>query len=137
MKVVGFNFTKISVEKLKESSADFKIKTGIEVPEINPVKANILKGEDELIEVKFLYNVDYTPSIAKVELAGGIVFSLKPKMAKQILKDWKKKKLNDDFKWGLFNIISRKSSLKALELEDELNLPLHIPMPSFKKPQNE
>ena len=137
MKVIGFNFTKISVEKLKESGGDFKIKTGIEIPEINQVKENILKGNEELIEAKFIYSVNYTPDIAKVELEGGIVFSLEPKLAKQILKDWKKKKLNEDFKYALFNIISRKSSLKALELEDEMNLPLHISMPSFKKPQNE
>lgn len=136
MKVVGFNFTKISVEKLKESISDLKIKTGIEVPEINQVKANILKGKEELIEVKFTYNVNYTPDIAKIELEGGIVFSLEPKLAKEVLKDWKKKKVNEDFKIGLFNIISRKSSLKALELEDELNLPLHIPMPSFKRAQD-
>jgi hypothetical protein len=137
MKVVGFNFTKMSVEKLKEGDGEFKIKTGIEVPEINPVKVNFLKGEEELIEAKFLYTVNYTPDIAKVELEGGIIFSLESKLAKQILKDWKKKKLNENFRVGLFNIISRKASLKALELEDELNLPLHISMPTFKKSTDE
>jgi hypothetical protein len=29
----------------------------------------------------------------------------------------------------MFNIVLKKSTIKALELEDELNLPYHIPIP--------
>ena len=136
MKVIGFNFTKISIEKLSESNEKLKINTEIDVPSIHSVKTNLFKGKDEIIEAKFIYNVNYDPEIAKVQLGGMIVFSLEPKLAKQILKDWKKKQITEDFKLVLFNVISRKSALKALELEDELNLPLHVPMPSIRKAED-
>jgi len=33
----------------------------------------------------------------------------------------------------LFNIILKKSTLKALQIEEELNIPLHMQLPSLKK----
>ena len=133
MKVVGFSFSKISIEKLKNNKGQIKIGTEIDVSNINPLKTDIFKGKDELIEAEFLYRVNYNPDIAKVELKGIIVFSLEPKLARQILKEWKSKKMPEDFRIFLFNVVMKKSTLKALELEDEMNLPLHIPIPSFKK----
>ena len=136
MKVLGFSFNKISIERLKNNQENLKINTEIDVPEITSLKTDLFKGKDEVIEAKFVYNVKYNPEMAKVELAGSVIFSIEAKRAKQILKDWKKKKISEDFRLTLFNVILRKSTLKALELENELNLPLHIPMPSFKKPQD-
>jgi len=34
---------------------------------------------------------------------------------------------------SLFNIILRKCHVKALELEEDLNLPLHVQMPSLQR----
>ena len=136
MRVIGFNFTKISIERLKdtlEPSEQLKISTQIDVPELKDVKSDILKTKEEILAAKFVYGVNYDPGFAKVELEGKILMALDPKTAKEVLKQWKKKKMPDDFRILLFNVILKKSSLKALDLEEELNLPLHMPMPSFKK----
>ena len=137
MRVIGFNFTKISIENLKQITKGFKINTEIDVPEIKSVnlKASPIKTKDEPIEVKFIYSVNYEPDFVKVRLEGNILFSIDSKTAKEILKQWKSKKMPEDFRLLLFNVILKKSTLKALYLEDELNLPLHTPMPSFKKPK--
>ena len=138
MKTIGFNFTKTSAEKLKEPSElkeQVKINTQIDVPELTEVKTHVLKTKEELIGAKFVYGVNYEPGFAKVELEGRILVSVEPKIAKEVLKQWKKKKMPEDFRLLLFNVILKKSSLKALHLEEELNLPLHMPMPSFKKEQ--
>ncbi len=138
MRIIGFNFTKISIEKLKEASElkeQLKVNTKIDVPELKEVEAGILKTKEDIISAKFTYGVDYDPDFAKVEIEGRILITVEPKIAKEILKQWKKKKMPDDFRIFLFNIILKKSSLKALHLEEELNFPLHIPMPSFKKEQ--
>ena len=139
MRVVGFNFTKISIENLKQVTKGFKINTEIDVPEVKSVnlKASPIKAKDELIEAKFIYSVNYEPGFVKVRLEGNILFSAEAKEAKDILKQWKSKKMPEDFRLLLFNVILKKSTLKALYLEDELNLPLHTPMPSFKKPKEE
>jgi len=138
MRIIGFNFTKISIEKLKEPSElkeQLKINTQIDVPELTEVKSHILKTKEEIIGAKFTYGVNYKPDFAKVELEGRILVAVEPKVAKEIFKQWKKKKMPEDFRLLLFNVVLKKSSLKALYLEEELNLPLHMPMPSFKKEQ--
>ena len=42
------------------------------------------------------------------------------------------KNLPEEFRLSVFNLILKKSSLKALQLEEELNIPLHIAMPFLK-----
>jgi len=133
MRIIGFNFDKISGEKLSDKFENIKINTKIDISEIDPIKTDFLKGKEELIRVKFSYNINYDPDFAKIELIGNIILSIEPKIVKDILKQWKDKKMSEDFRIPLFNIILRKSNLRALQLEDELNLPIHIPFPSLKK----
>ncbi len=133
MRIVGFNITKISAEKLKEISKDLKINTNINITDIFELKSEMLKSKENLLGAKFTLKIDYTPEIAKIEVSGILAVLLDKKFSKEILENWKKKKILDDFQAPLFNIVLKKASLKALELEDELNLPLHLPFPSFKK----
>ena len=133
MKIIGFNFNKINVEKLKEPVEGMKINTNISIPELKEIKQTILKTKDDTIGVKFVYTIDYSPEIAKIEFSGSILINIESKLTKEILKQWEDKKMPDDFKIVLFNLILRKSNVKALQFEDELNLPLHINLPSLKK----
>ena len=140
MRVIGFNFTKISIEKTKEPAEvieKLNTKTKIDVPEIKEIKSHLLKTKDELLGVSFAYQVTYEPEVAKINLEGKILFSADAKAVKEILKQWKKKSMPEEFRLLIFNIILKKSTLKALHLEEELNLPLHMPMPSFKKEEKE
>ena len=137
MKIISFNFNKINIEKNSDKIENLKINTNINISEITKIKQDFLKIKEELIKIKFIYNVDYNPHFAKIELRGDILFAIEQKMAKNILKQWKNKKISGDFKIALFNIILKKSNLRALQLEDEMNLPLHIPLPVIKKQANE
>ena len=136
MRVVGFNFTKISIEKLKDEAKSIKINTDISVSEIKRSASRLFKTNEELLEAKFSYKVNYEPDFVEVGFAGRVLLAVEPKMAKEVLKQWKNKKMPEDFKFLLFNMILRKSALKALNLEDELNLPLHLPLPSLKKSED-
>ena len=133
MRLVGFNFTKVSIEKFKEAVNELKFNTKIDISSIEPLKSDLIKVRDEPIKINFVYSVLYEPEFAKVELAGTMILSVEPKMARDILKGWKDKEMNEDFRIFMFNIILRKSNIKSLELEDELNLPPHIPLPSLNK----
>jgi len=140
MRVIGFNFTKINIEKTKEPSEVIeKLSTNIKIdlPEIKEIKSHILKTKDELLGISFAYRVEYEPEVAKINLEGKIILSADSKTVKEILKQWKKKSMPEDFRLLVFNIILKKSTLKALHLEEELNLPLHMPLPSFKKEEKE
>ena len=132
MKLLGFNFTKIQVEKLKERVDGLKIGTRIDVSEINEAKTGILKTKDEILSIKFKYGLDYEPGMAKLDLEGNLVISLESKEAREVLKQWKDKKMPESFRMTLFNLILRKASLKALQLEEEMNLPIHLQLPTLK-----
>ena len=136
MKFIGFNFNKISVERLSNKLEKIKINTKIDISKIEPLKTDIFDKKEEIISVGFTYNIDYVPDFAKIELAGDVLISAESKTTKKILKDWKDKKMDEDFRTFLFNIILRKSNLKALQLEDEMNLPIHLPFPSLKREEN-
>jgi hypothetical protein len=133
MRLIGFNFTKISVERLKDITENLKFNTKIDISSIEPIHSNDFKVKDEPLKINFVYSVFYEPEFAKIELAGSIILSVEAKIAKEVLKGWKDKQLTEDFRISMFNIILRKANIKALELEEEVGLPTHLPLPSLNK----
>jgi len=136
MKFIGFNLTKINAEKLSDNFKTAKISTKINITSIDPVESNFFK-EEGLLRVKFTYSIEYSTNAAKVEISGDILLSTEKKQAKEITEGWKDKKISEDLRILIFNLILKKANVKALELEEQLNLPLHIPMPSLKKGKKE
>lgn len=137
MKFVGFNFSKISIEKKSDSFKDLKINTNIDILDVKEAKNNILKQKEEIVIVKFTYNVDYQKNIATIDIEGTVAVALDSKAAKDLIKQWKDKKLSEDIKMPIFNVILRKSTIKAFELEDQMNLPLHThSIPVIRKHDN-
>lgn len=137
MRLVGFGFKKISVEKKKDSTEDLKIGTRIDISGIEEIASDLIRKEESVVKVGFEYSVDYQPDIAKVELSGTVLLAFDKKEASEIVSNWKNKKMSEDFRITMFNFILRKSNIKALELEEQMNLPLHVPMPSVKKQKKE
>ena len=137
IKVIGFNFRKIGVEKTSEVVKDLKINTKIDIADIAEAKADFVKDDEKVLRVKFTYVIEYNPKIANITLEGNIILNADKKEAKEIVDSWKDKKMTEAFRISLFNMILRKSNVKALQLEEEMNLPLHIPFPSLKAAKKE
>ena len=135
MKILGLNFTKLNAEKFSVETKGVKIGTHIDLSEIREVKADFFSSKERVLGIKFSYEIDYEHNFAKIKLAGNILVSTDETNFNKILEGWKEKNLPDDFRLSIFNLILKKSSLKALQLEEELNIPLHIAMP-FLKPQD-
>lgn len=133
MKFIGFSFNKISIEKFSDKVENLNINTKIDISDIEAVQTDFLDKKEEIINIKFNYNIDYDPDFAKINLTGNVLLSDQSKIIKNILKEWKDKKMSEDFRISLFNVILRKSNIKALQLEDEMNLPLHLPFPKLQK----
>ncbi|MFH1431024.1 MAG: hypothetical protein ABIG37_00965 [Nanoarchaeota archaeon] len=133
MKLIGFNFNKINIEKFSDDLKNLKIDTSLNISDIKELKQGIFKAKEDLILLDFKFTVDYSPKIAKLDFEGRIIFSLESKKAKEILKNWEKKKINDEFRIIAFNLILRKASIRALQLEEEMNLPPHLTLPLIKK----
>lgn len=132
MKLIGFNINKINAERKENNFSDLKIENNIQIEEILSTKSDIFKKDEEIIQFKFLYKLNYKPDIASISFSGNILLLVDSKEAKNILKEWESKNISEEVKLAVFNIILRKTSIKSLELEDELNIPLHINIPSLK-----
>jgi hypothetical protein len=133
MKIVGFNFRKLNIEKTSDKFESLKINTNIDITNVKQIKPEIFQSKEEIVEVEFDYFINYDPDIAKLSLSGTILVMAESKIIKDFIKQWKQKKLPEEHRILIFNVILKKSNLKAMQLEDELNLPLHIPLPSVKE----
>ena len=141
MRLLGFDFTEISGEKKGPIKKDYSTNTNVDISEVVEEKTEFLK-DLEVIKVSFNFLVEYLSkekkesNLGKVSLKGHLIFSAGEQEAKDLLKSWKnnkdEKKIHPQFRIPLFNLIIRKCTPKAIDLEDSLGLPFHIPFPQVK-----
>ena len=65
MRIIGFNLSKISVEKQEKLDGKLEIKQNVNVDSIEKQKIDISK--EEALKIEFTFSVDYEPKFAKVE----------------------------------------------------------------------
>ena len=139
MPIVGFNFERVSGEKKNIITKEVKIRNNASITNILEEKLPIEGSKGEVLKFTFEYITSYEPEIGEIELKGHILYLDDTKKIKEILKSWKKdKKIPQELMQQLLNIIIRRSSIKALTLSEELNLPPQIPLPKLTplKPEN-
>ncbi len=136
MRLIDFKFEKICGEKKEEQVRDFKLQSNIDLKTIQSIKDKKSKMEGDLLEIKFGYSIKYS-EFAKIELEGKLVIKAEESESKDILKEWKNKKLPEEFKFIIFNLILTKSNVRALQMEDELKIPYHISLPKLENKKKE
>ena len=130
MRIIGFTFNKISIERKKEIKGKLEIKTNLNISEITKEAAELVK--EDVLKFNFSFDVLYEPGFISIRFEGSVLVIVPPDKVKEILKHWKKKKILEYARIPLFNFILTKCNLKALGLEEEFNLPLHIPLPKLQ-----
>ncbi len=136
MRLIGFNFTQIAAERKNTLQPGMNINTNLEFTDVQEEKVDMLKDKTPL-KVSFSQTVIYSSpkeakkqeEFAKITFAGSMLIAASSEDAKELLKSWKKKEVPSGIKIPLFNIILTKCSVKALQLQEELNLPLHPQLP--------
>lgn len=136
MQIIGFNFIKVSGEKfLNEKKSvsvqDRKITTNIEFTNVEKEKFDLLN--EEVVRVNFSFTISYEPKVAEITFKGFLVLKLDKKEMTSLLKDWKDKKIPPEMNLVLLNLVLQKSTVKALQMEEELNLPPHFSLPKISK----
>ncbi len=145
MNIIGFNYAKILAGRSLTFKAPYTIDTNIEFISIEKEKNELLK-DAEILPTQFKFSLTYyeTDEKAKdkrgqkqgeVVFEGTLLLSATKDESKDLLKSWKKKEIPQHLRQPLFNTILRKCTLRALSLQEELNLPSHINLPllEFKK----
>jgi hypothetical protein len=135
MRIIGFNLTKIAIERKEEIQGQLNINQNIDIKDVKKEKVPI--SEDEAIKINFNLQIDYSEDSAKVNFEGHVVLLPTKEELTKFLDSWKNKQIPEDSKIPLFNFIMNKCNIKALTLEDDLNLPTHIPLPKLNPKQEQ
>jgi len=129
LKLLGFTFTKFLAQKNPDFKGKLDILSNINILSLEKQKLDLINGE--AVKINFDFTLDYKDS-GKLEILGNLMLMFDAKTQKQVLEEWKDKKLPNDIRLAILNIILQRSSLKALQLEEEVGLPLHVQLPRLK-----
>lgn len=133
MTVVGFALSKILIERKEAMTGKIEVKSKLHVKNMKKEDVKLMEGKD-VIRFDFDYLISYEPSLAKIDMSGHILYMVDPAMTKDIIKSWQKNEsLPEDIKLAVYNTIFHKCNIKALELEEDFNLPPHLQLPYIRK----
>ena len=129
MPIIGFNFDKIQVEKLKNPIGKIEIKNNLGIMGLELEKINV-EGINEAVKFMFEFSLIYEPEIGNIIINGHLLYSDDLKKMKEIVKDWKKeKKIAPNLLKDLLNNVIQRCHIRSLVLAQEVNLPTHINLP--------
>ena len=126
MRIIGFNLTRILVEKQEKFVEKLQVNQSINIKNISEEKIPIT--DNKALKIAFNLSVVYSENCAKLEFEGTILALSEKDELKKILDSWKNKNIPENIRVPLFNFIMDRCNVKALYLEDELGLPFHVPM---------
>jgi len=134
MPFIGFNFDKISAErKVDEVKGNINVKHSFNIKDVREEKINLDKRQD-VLKFTFDFSLNYEPGLGNIKIEGHLLYIDEQKKMNEMVKGWKKeKKISPEIIQGLFNTIITRSNIKALQLEQDLNLPPHLPMPKLAR----
>ena len=142
LKILGFHIRGINAQKEQQPIQNASISTNITFNDIQSELTKSIKNHS-IIAISFTFRVEYNSSdkqkkksgepLAFVELSGVVPCATTEDEAKKLINDWKDKKISQEIRIPLYNFILAKCSIKALQIQEEINLPPHFPLPSIKE----
>ena len=135
MPIVGFNLTNIQAEKKNQINEDTKISINSKLGITDLKKEDLPTGKTKTKGLKFdfEFSLEYQPNIAKIIINGFIYFMDDSANIEELVKNWQKnKKLPVEIQQQILSMVILKTTIKALSLEQEINVPPHIPFPSVQ-----
>ncbi|MBI2141506.1 hypothetical protein HYU16_03725 [Candidatus Woesearchaeota archaeon] len=136
MTIAGFTFTRMLVERKSQAKGAVNINSNIGVVSADEIDFVMGAQKQKGIKVLFDYRNTYTPDLGILILDGEIFYLSDQKRHDDLMKTWKKdKKFPDDVMVELYNIISVRGALQAIQLSSTVGLPPPIPLPKFTRGQ--
>ena len=129
MPIIGFNFDKISAQRLNNLKGKVNINHTVNITDVKREEINLDKKQD-VLKFEFEFKVDYLPDIGNISLIGSVLYMDDSKKLKEYEESWKKnKKIPSNLTTSIINTILVKSNVKALILSQDINLPPQVQLP--------
>lgn len=134
--IVGFQFTKLSVERHQLLQGKVSVRNDINIRDVKEHPLAGVKGSHKAVAFQFVFTVTYAPHVADITMLGEVYYAAEPKQIEDVLASWKsKKKVPADISLDVLNFVLQHCNIRALAMAQELNLPTHIPMPKVNLQQ--
>jgi hypothetical protein len=133
MAIIGFNFTKILMERKAVPSGKININNNVSISNLEEASLPITNDNQTSLRFSFKFTTEFQPSIGNIEILGELFWMTGKEKAVEIMKAWKKDKtVSRDIMTVVLNAILNKCNVEALFLCRDMNLPSPIPLPKFR-----
>jgi len=133
MAIVGFNFTKINVERKGALTGKIDIKNNVAITGVEESTLSLGASSQKVAKILFDYTVAYEPKMGSMKFSGEVLYLAEAAKVEEFAKNWKKSKsLPKEVAPVLINTILNKCNVQALILSQQINLPPPIPLPKVK-----
>ena len=129
MSIIGFNFTKINVERKKQTSGKINISNNVTITDVSEKELSFSQDQKG-IQFIFDFSSKYEPDLGSINLIGEVIYIEEKNKVKDIVENWKKsKKIDKSLMTAILNNVLMKCNIQALLLSQTINLPPPIPLP--------
>ncbi len=134
MPIIGTHFTKINVENKRKGMRNLKVNNNLGISNIEKMDLELGSAKQSGVRFVFEYTTKYEPDAAEMIFEGEVLFIEDEKKVAEILNNWKDKKpIDDDIMARVMNSALTKSTIKALSLSQDMNLPAPVKLPKITK----
>ena len=130
MGIVGFNFSKMNIEKLSPVKGKISISNNVSITSVEKTNLELGQSKEDALKFTFEFTSQYDPKVGIINLMGDVIFMEDDKKIADIEAQWKKdKKIPKEIMTNVLNHVLNKCNIQALILSKDLNLPPPIPLP--------
>jgi hypothetical protein len=132
--IIGFGFSKISVERKKVPAGEMKVNNNVQIKTLEKAEIAGPKKENTGLKATFEFKTSYEPAIGEILIEGEIVLLEQAKVAEEALKQWKKdKSITKELIREVMDTILSKATVESVVLSREIGLPPPIPVPKVSE----
>ncbi len=139
MTIVGFHFSKISIEQKEPLRGKIDIGNNISIKNVEQQELPFgAKAKQTGLKFMFTFTTRYLnetkKDIAEIMMEGDILYLAPVEEAKSIVDGWKKDKKvsNQEIMASVLNTALARCNIQALLLSDTLGLPSPVPLPTVQ-----
>ncbi len=132
MTIAGFAFTKLLAEKKEGARGQTTINTNLSLISADEIDFVMGTAKQKGIKITFDYRNTYVPDVGTLIISGEILYISDPKRHESLMESWKKsKRFADDITAQVYDLISVRCSVEAMQISSTVGLPPPLPVPRF------
>ncbi|MFH1133969.1 MAG: hypothetical protein V1735_05740 [Nanoarchaeota archaeon] len=133
MAIVGFNLTKLSVERAETLKGKISIANNVSIKDIEDADLSLGDAKQRGLKFIFEFSSKFEPEFASIVMHGNVLFLAEAAKVTSLLDGWRKsKKIPQEVMTEVLNVVLTKCNIEALMLSRDFNLPSPVPLPKVE-----